>query len=122
TAKELEQPGWHKVRRVIQEWVLLEYACTFLPTQPNAVVEAVSKGLPISEAQRKQLAAVLHLDPATLAPAGGGDRGTAAGATERRDTPPPAGLVPFTPWSTIEKQVTSRITGIDWNTIVAKVW
>src|SRR5262245_41793683 len=52
TAKELEQPGWARVQRVIQEWLLLEYACVFLPCQQHAVVEAVSKGLKLSEGQR----------------------------------------------------------------------
>ncbi len=42
-AKELEERGWEHVDLVIDEWILLEYACTFLPAQQNAVVEAVSK-------------------------------------------------------------------------------
>ena len=33
------------MKLVIDEWILLEYACTFLPAQQNAVVEAVSKSL-----------------------------------------------------------------------------
>ena len=43
TEKELEQPGWDKVNLVIDEWLLLEYACVYLPAQQNAVVESVSK-------------------------------------------------------------------------------
>src|SRR5262249_2980341 len=37
--------GWdpNKTDCVIDEWLLLEYACTFLPAQQQAVVEAVSK-------------------------------------------------------------------------------
>jgi len=35
--------AWEKVELVIDEWILLEYACVFLPAQQNAVVEAVSK-------------------------------------------------------------------------------
>jgi hypothetical protein len=35
--------GWTDVDLVIDEWILLEYACTFLPAQQNAMVEAVSK-------------------------------------------------------------------------------
>ncbi len=34
---------WSKVNLVIDEWILLEYACVFLPAQQNAVVENVSK-------------------------------------------------------------------------------
>src|SRR5207245_2080980 len=41
--KEVDEHGWQNVDLVIDEWVLLEYACTFLPTQQNAVVEAVGK-------------------------------------------------------------------------------
>jgi hypothetical protein len=43
--RERDQPGWADVSLVIDEWILLEYACTFLPAQQNAVVEAVSKSL-----------------------------------------------------------------------------
>ena len=42
-AKTCEKNGWTKVDWVVEEWILLEYACTFLPTQQQAVVEAVSK-------------------------------------------------------------------------------
>jgi len=45
TAEERQLPGWEKVELVIDEWLLLEYACCFLPCQQNAVVEAVSKSL-----------------------------------------------------------------------------
>ncbi|MCS7045393.1 MAG: hypothetical protein NZO58_03455 [Gemmataceae bacterium] len=36
-------PAWQKVRYVIERWLLAEYACCFLPIQPNAVVEEVCK-------------------------------------------------------------------------------
>ncbi|HEV8058653.1 MAG TPA: hypothetical protein VGP68_02195 [Gemmataceae bacterium] len=42
-AKTCDTNGWTKVDWVVEEWMLLEYACTFLPTQQQAVVEAVSK-------------------------------------------------------------------------------
>jgi hypothetical protein len=48
TDKELAQPGWSTVGLVIDEWILLEYACVFLPAQQNAVVESVSKSLSAS--------------------------------------------------------------------------
>ena len=38
--------AWQNVNLVIDEWILLEYACVFLPAQQNAVVENVSKALP----------------------------------------------------------------------------
>jgi hypothetical protein len=43
TADERRQPGWEKSRFVIEQWLLVEYACCFLPMQPNAVVEEVLK-------------------------------------------------------------------------------
>jgi hypothetical protein len=54
--REREQHGWAKVGLVIDEWVLLEYACVFLPAQQNAVVESVGKELPdIPETVEKAL-------------------------------------------------------------------
>jgi hypothetical protein len=43
--RERATHGWQDVKLVIDEWILLEYACTFLPAQQNAVVETVSKSL-----------------------------------------------------------------------------
>jgi hypothetical protein len=43
TETERQANGWKDVELVIDEWILQEYACTFLPTQQNALVEAVSK-------------------------------------------------------------------------------
>jgi hypothetical protein len=40
------RPELSAVQRIIEEWVLLEYSCVYLPAQQNAVVEEVSKGLP----------------------------------------------------------------------------
>lgn len=40
---ERQANDWKAVDLVIDEWILLEYACTFLPAQQNAMVEAVSK-------------------------------------------------------------------------------
>lgn len=49
-------PGWDKVALVIDEWVLLEYACVFLPAQGNAVLESVGKTVPaLPEMFRKAL-------------------------------------------------------------------
>src|SRR5207247_2313654 len=43
--KEVRAAGWQdNVRLVIDEWLLLEYACVFLPANQDALVEAVSKG------------------------------------------------------------------------------
>ncbi len=44
--KEIDQSGWGKAALVIDEWILLEYACVYLPAQQNAVLEAVGKAFP----------------------------------------------------------------------------
>ena len=49
TAEEIQKnPDYVCVRYVIEEWLLAEYACCYLPMQPNAVVETVSKSVPES--------------------------------------------------------------------------
>lgn len=40
-----KRPEWAGVRRVIRRWLLLEYACTWLPCNQDAIVEAVGKGM-----------------------------------------------------------------------------
>jgi hypothetical protein len=42
-----------KVSRVIDEWLLIDYAVTFLPINQNALVEAVSKSAVKSEALKQ---------------------------------------------------------------------
>ncbi len=55
TPEERKQPGWEKVNLVIDEWLLLEYACCYLPCQQNAVVEAVSKTSGVALAPREPI-------------------------------------------------------------------
>ena len=43
TAAERRDEKLANVRFIIEEWLLLEYACCFLPMQPNAVVEQILK-------------------------------------------------------------------------------
>ena len=54
-SQEVEQNGWQNVSLVIDEWVLLEYACVFLPAQQNALVEQVSKSQAASPALLQSL-------------------------------------------------------------------
>jgi hypothetical protein len=39
------QPALKNVRYIIEEWLLAEYACCYLPMQPHAVVEQISKAV-----------------------------------------------------------------------------
>ena len=46
TEEELRRrPDWAGVDRVVRKWLLLEYACHWLPVNPQATVEMVAKGL-----------------------------------------------------------------------------
>src|SRR5262249_38239866 len=45
TADEIAQrPELARCRRVVTRWLLLEYACTWLPVNPQTLTEAVGKG------------------------------------------------------------------------------
>jgi hypothetical protein len=88
---------------VIDEWLLLEYACTFLPAQQNAVVEAVSKSL-----------VALSDD---LLKAMGFDLDTFKGLVAASHELPPADLPPkvsrFTPLEEAEKALLRQIGNVD---------
>jgi hypothetical protein len=84
--KEVQKNGWtDQVSLVIDEWLLLEYACVFLPANQDALVEAVSKGA---------------MPPDFLAACG-------LGAAEV-----PA-LIGFTAWEEIEKMIQRHVADID---------
>ncbi|HZZ80403.1 MAG TPA: hypothetical protein VFE62_18010 [Gemmataceae bacterium] len=52
TPDEIAQtPTLGNVRYIIEQWLLAEYACCYLPMQPNAVVETVSKSVPTAWAE-----------------------------------------------------------------------
>jgi hypothetical protein len=83
TSDEIERsPALGKVRYVIEEWLLAEYACCFLPMQPHAVVEEVCKAAPVSPA----LAAALQL-----------------ASPDRRESLPSKGRIAFTSLREIEQ-------------------
>jgi hypothetical protein len=84
------------VTRIIDEWLLLEYACTFLPTNQDALVEAVSKS-------QVQLPAEWH---------------QFAGLDRPQPTASP--LVPFTSLSEIEAAVKRALAGVDTRALVGK--
>ena len=52
TADEIaKNADFARVRYIIEDWLLVEYACCYLPMQPNAVVETVSKSVPAAWAE-----------------------------------------------------------------------
>jgi len=87
-------PELAQVSRIIDEWLLLEYACTFLPCNQEALVEAVSKGQ-------------VHLPPPWR------DELGLAGVA-----PPPA--IAFTPEEEIHKAITRRIAAIDFEALARR--
>lgn len=89
------------VRRVVEEWVLLEYACVYLPCNQLAVVEAVSKGLVIPEAVRKSLGIDLQSPP---------------------PEPTPPLVVPHLSAGEIEKHVLRRVAEADFDALVKNAW
>jgi len=89
---EREQNGWANVGLVIDEWILLEYACCFLPCQQNAVVEAVSKSLPVPD----EFLQVLGVDPASI---------------RRKSTLPE--VIGFTPLEEIEAALFRALAAVD---------
>jgi hypothetical protein len=91
TSKEVETNNWQNVQLVIDEWILLEYACCYLPCQQNAVVEAVSKSL-IPEAFLKAMGLDL-----------------ASAASQRPVLP----TIPFTPLEEVERALRRAIERID---------
>jgi hypothetical protein len=84
------------VGRIIDEWLLLEYACVFLPANQNALVEQVSKGLSVPPG----MARMLNLDLAMLA--------------GKQDTSHQPLFVAHTSEEEIHRSIKRQIDQIDW--------
>jgi hypothetical protein len=94
--KEVRKNGWsEQVSLVIDEWLLLEYACVFLPANQDALVEAVSKGAMPTD---------------FLAACGVAD--------SYQPSPTPLG---FTPWEEIEKAIARQVAAIDFDAVADDV-
>jgi hypothetical protein len=80
----------NEINLVIDEWILLEYACVVLPAQQNAVVESVSKSQPeeFQKALGLAICTGVFIDPARP-------------------------LMPFTSLAEIEKAIQDHIRKID---------
>jgi len=86
-----QKPELQGVVRIIDEWLLLEYACTWLPTNARAIVEAVSKGVVTLPAEIIQALGL-----------------SAAPATEQGET-----CIPFTPLTEIEGRLIRKFESLD---------
>jgi hypothetical protein len=104
-AKESAERGWaENVELVIDEWILLEYACTFLPAQQNAIVEAVSKSaITVPEEILKALGLQGSLFESAAEPE------PAVNQEQRAEQPI---LTRFTPLDEIERALEQRIRAI----------
>jgi hypothetical protein len=87
-------PALAEVSRVIDEWLLIEYACTFLPMNQSALVEAVSKS-----AVKPEILSALGIQ---LPP-------PACGLAAAQLAP-----VPFTPEAEIQRAIERRIAAFDF--------
>jgi hypothetical protein len=88
-------PVLAKVTRIIDEWLLIEYACTFLPVNQNALVEAVSKSGVTPAALERLGLAVPEIKTAQL-------------------TLAPVPALAFTPESEIHHAIQRRIAAFDF--------
>lgn len=101
--KEVQKNGWaDNVDLVIDEWLLLEYACVFLPANQDALVESVAKG---SLALTDEVLQALGLSKHVF---GDGD----GGCHER--------IIPFTSLDEIHKAVIRQIAAIDFEALAEK--
>jgi hypothetical protein len=102
-SKEVQKNGWdNNVDLVIDEWLLLEYACVFLPANQDALVESVSKG---SLVLSNDVLQALGLNQQIF---GDGDGGT----YER--------IIPFTSLEEIHKAVLDQIAAINFEALAEK--
>jgi hypothetical protein len=101
--RESQKTGWPEGVRVVEEWLLIEYACCYLPMNQDALVEAVSKGLEIPDSMLKALGVELPPPP--------------------KSDPPPL-VVPTSPsFTTLDechKAVMLALGKIDLNALVEK--
>jgi hypothetical protein len=94
------RPELAQVSRIIDEWLLLEYACTFLPCNQASLVEAVSKGqLQLPAGLRAEIERMLGLDLAAA---------------------PPPPVIAFTPEEEIHKAITRRIAAVDFEALARR--
>jgi hypothetical protein len=93
--QEASHHGWgDRVHLVIDEWLLLEYACVTLPANQNALVEAVAKGN-LSLPDELQRVLGVH------------------------ETPLPPALA-FTPLAEVERAVWAQLAGLDVETLARR--
>jgi hypothetical protein len=102
-----KNPALVDCRRIIDEWLLLEYACVYIPCQQNAVVEAVSKGLKIPD----QLLDLFGIPKEIVKPA---SESAALGASL------PTSPIAFTTMHEIQNSIARQIEAIDFKSLARR--
>jgi hypothetical protein len=117
--RETQKTGWPEGARVVEEWLLIEYACCYLPMNQDALVEAVSKGLEIPDTLMKAMGAELPVIPKA--------EGRKPSGESLVSLPSPEGLRPsasnpsFTTLDECHKAVMLALGKIDLNALVENV-
>ncbi len=97
-AKEAQKSGWPEGVIVFDEWLLVEYACCFLPVNQDALVQEVSKGLTLPPEVLK----AMGLEGVSL------------------QKPTSDAVIPYTALSEVERAIGSHLAGIDWKSMTAQ--
>jgi hypothetical protein len=91
----VKNPELANVRRIIRKWLLLEYACTWMPSNPEALTTEVGKSrLKIPDA----MLTAMGLDPAVV---------------KDLKTQPESPLIVFTPLEEYERRLQKEVGKID---------
>jgi hypothetical protein len=98
------KPELAQVTRIIDEWLLLEYCVTFLPTNQEALVEAVSKGAVSVPDTLRETLGLKDLPPAPLGPL--------PGCPE---------AIPFVSLQEIERHVERIVKHTDWDRLARRL-
>jgi hypothetical protein len=105
--KEMKKNDWSQVGLVIDEWILLEYACCFLPANQDSLVDQVSKGaLDLPSEFYNALGVDKSLFPKPAQPLAKADSANQ--------------IISYTTMEEIERILTSRIAAIDFEGIGRK--
>lgn len=112
--QEAKKSGWEPDTLVIDEWLMLEYSCVFLPCNQDALVESVSKGLThITDEMLK----AMGFDPEEWKKLLGQPLQKKGEGTQSNNTPP-GSPIHFIPFEQIQKEAEMVLAKIDMRKIV----
>ena len=100
---EMQQNRWPEGVLVIEKWLLLEYACCWLPENQEAIVEEVSKSLTLPAGVLSAWQGTAHVRAGSVSD----------GPQPRPSSPVTKRLISFTPEEEIVKAVERRLARID---------